>query len=407
MRTFALRFACGLAGGFVSVLQLHGCAGSDTAESPVASGPIGGVTAPANSATAGTSVAAAGGGAGAGPAVPGAPSSSGAAGSPSNGAGAGSPGTEPMAPNTPPGDPAQPPATGANGYDYDGEQVALDADLVIASGETLRVGPGTTFTASANVKVQVEGTLVVEGTSAARVRFLGAGTPRSWHGIVVAAGGTLTASQLEIAGATYGIHALPGSSYHVDYAEIGTSFKAAVVQADGSFQHTRFHASGDPTFSPVNEVSIDDVNGTLTILDASPTVTDSTFDGSAALVDMVRIGGNASPTFDRVHIKEAHCGIHANGGVNNAPIVRNAVFESLAYGLMVYATKPTIEDSVFLMNGNDIGFCFDATADNVPTMSGNYYSSGSAIIDPSCFQIGTADASPSAVPNPSAGPVGL
>ena len=136
-------------------------------------------------------------------------------------------------------------------------------------------------------------------------------------------------------------------------------------------------------------------------------VTNSTFDGSAALVDMIRVGGNGSPTFDHIYVKDAHCGIHANGGTNNAPTVTNSIFERLAYGLMVYTTKPAISDSVFLMNGNDIGFCFGATMANAPTLGNNFYSSGAAVIDPSCFQIGTTDGSPAAAANPAAGPVGL
>jgi hypothetical protein len=338
---------------------------------------------------------------------------------------AGGGGTTPVAPGAAGSDPGQPhpvagegggPATGGStggpapdGYDYQMEEVPLTADLIVAVGQTVRVGPGTTFTASTGAKVQVDGMLIVEGTAAAPVRFVGAGasTPRSWHGIVVASGGYLKLNHVEIGGATYGIHALPGSDFEVDFAELGTSFKAAVVESDGSFDHTRFHASGEQAFSAVNEVTIDDVNGTLTILDSSPTVTNSTFDGSAELVDMIRVGGNSSPIFDHLHIKEAHCGIHANGGTNNSPIITNTIFEGLAYGLMVYATKPNIEGSVFLMNGNDIGFCFDATADNAPVLTGNYYSNGDALIDPSCFQIGTADPSPASAANPAAGPVGL
>jgi hypothetical protein len=224
---------------------------------------------------------------------------------------------------------------------------------------------------------------------------------------VIASGGYAGLEHVEIGGATFGIHAQVGSDFDVTYADIGTSFKAAVVESDGTFDHTRFHASGDPTFSPVNEVSINDVNGTLTILAASPTITHSSFDGSAALVDMVRVGGNASPLFDHVRMQDAHCGIHANGGVNSTPIIRNSVFERLAYGLMVYATKPLIENSVFLGNANDIGFCFEAVAANAPTLSGNFYSSGNAIIDPTCFQIGTTETSPAASANPEAGPIGL
>jgi len=303
------------------------------------------------------------------------------------------------------GAPADLPASAQ--YDHENEAVNLDADLVVAAGATLRVGPGTTFTARTGVKVQVLGTLVAAGTAGAPVKFLGAGMPRSWHGIVVESGGTLELTHVAIGGATYGIHALPGSDFTVDHADIGTSFKAAVVQSDGSFDHTRFHASGDPTFSPVNEVSVEDVNGTLTILDASPTVSNSRFDGSAALVDMIRVGGASSAVFDHLYIADAHCGIHANGGVNSTPVVTNTIFERLAYGLMVYATKPSISDSVFIDNGNDVGFCFDATEANAPTLANNFYSSGAALIDPTCFQIGTVATNSAASANPEAGPMGL
>lgn len=293
-------------------------------------------------------------------------------------------------------------------YDYENEMVSLSADLVIATGETLRVGPGTTFTATgAAVKIDVQGTLIVEGSTEAPAKFLGAGTPRSWHGIVIASGGYLELTNAEIGGATYGIHAMPGSDFDVDFADIGTSFKAAVIESDGTFNHTRFHASGNPAFSPVNEVSIDDVNGTLTILNASPTVSNSSFDGSNALVDMIRVGGDSAAVFDHIHVKEAHCGIHSNGGINNSPTITNSVFERLSYGMMIYATKPIIENSVFTMNGNDLGFCFGATADNAPVLTNNFYSSGAAIIDPSCFQIGAAEPAPAASANPDAGPVGL
>jgi hypothetical protein len=249
--------------------------------------------------------------------------------------------------------------------------------------------------------------LIVEGSAAAKVRFVGAGMPRSWHGIVVGSGGSAVLKHVEIGGATYGIHALKGSDFEVSDSEIGTSFKAAVVESDGSFDRVRFHASGDPTFSPVNEVSIDDVNGTLTILDASPTVTNSSFDGSAALVDMIRVGGNGSPVFDHLKIVDAHCAFHLNGGVNNSPKISNTVFERLAYGIMAYATKPVVENSVFRDNGYDVGFCFDATEANAPQLKNNFYSAGTAGVDPSCFQIGADEPTPAAMPNSAAGPVGL
>jgi hypothetical protein len=158
-------------------------------------------------------------------------------------------------------------------------------------------------------------------------------------------------------------------------------------------------------FSPVNEASIDDVNGTLTILSASPTVTNSTFDNSAPLVDMIRIGGSSSPVFDHIRVVSAHCAIHTFGDTNSHPTITNSVFEGLAYGFMAYATAPVIENNVFLGNASDVGFCFGATTESAPILRNNYYSAGSALVDPSCFQVGTADESPAAEPNPTAGPL--
>ena len=47
------------------------------------------------------------------------------------------------------------------------------------------------------------------------------------------------------------------------------------------------------------------------------------------------------------------------------------------------------------------------SADNAPVLKGNYYASGSALIDAGCFQMGTAESSPASAPIEGAGPVGL
>ena len=68
----------------------------------------------------------------------------------------------------------------------------------------------------------------------------------SWHGIVVERGGKLEFKHVEIRDATYGIHAQPGSDFVVDYADIGTTFKAALIGFDGDLRpHAlpRCHAS--------------------------------------------------------------------------------------------------------------------------------------------------------------------
>jgi hypothetical protein len=304
-------------------------------------------------------------------------------------------------------DPSVPNATSTQpGCDYM-QNVALASDLVIPAGKTVRVCPGVTFSAASGVKIDVLGELIVDGTAAAPVSFLGSGQPRSWYGIAIESGGNLKLSQAKIGGASYGIYALPGSRFTVDYTEIGTSFKAAIVQSNGSFTHTRFEATTPNSISLADQVSVDDPNGTLTIMDASPTISNCNFDGSSGFTDMVRIGGMSSPTFDHVYLHGAHCGFHTFGGTNTSAHITNAIFENLAYGVMAYTTKPIIENSVFKMNSTDIGFCTGATKDNTPELKNNSYTSGSPVIDASCFQIGTTDASPALTPNPSAGPSGL
>lgn len=290
-------------------------------------------------------------------------------------------------------------------HDYENETVELTSDLVVEAGETLRIGPGTTLQAAAGVSIIVHGTLIIEGSEQAPVSVDGTGVPRSWEGIVIEDGGTLIARNVQIGGATYGIRAMPGSDFTVEDADIGTSFKAAVVESDGTFSRVAFHASGDPAFSISSVAPITDPNGTLTIIGGSPVITNSTFDHGAALVDMIRVRGESKARFEHLHITDAHCGIHSEDGINTAPIIRDCIFENLAYGIMAYSTAPDVQGSVFLNNSADVGFCLGATADNAPSLLGNYYSGGTPTLDAPCAQIGTADASAAPTPNPNAGPI--
>lgn len=292
-------------------------------------------------------------------------------------------------------------------FAYEDEEVRVDSDLVVPAGSTGRIGPGVSFVADANIKLLVQGVLVVEGSEASPARFTGSGTPSSWYGIQVESGGKLQLAHAEIREARYGIHTMPGSDYEVDYADIGGGFKAAVIESDGTFDHSHFAGSTPDSISIAFEVSIDDPNGTMTIMNASPTVTNSQFDGASAVTDMVRVGGESKPVFDHDLFQKAHCGFHNFGAVNNSPVVTNSIFRQLSYGVMAFQTKPVFENNVFEGNTNDVGLCLGATADNAPVLTGNYYSSGSALIDPGCFQIGTADSAAASAPIEGAGPVGL
>ena len=115
--------------------------------------------------------------------------------------------------------------------------------------------------------------------------------------------------------------------------------------------------------------------------------------------------------FDHCLFQKAHCGFHNSGAVNNSPIVKNSIFRQLSYGVMAFQTKPVFENNVFeaatAPNTYDVGLCLGATAENTPVLTGNYFASGSALIDGGCFQIGTADSAPASAPIEGAGPVGL
>jgi hypothetical protein len=222
------------------------------------------------------------------------------------------------------GPPAESPS-GPVAFEYESEEVRENSDLVVPAGSTGRIGPGVTFTAEADLKILVQGVLVIEGSAASPARFTGSGTASSWYGIRVELGGKLQLQHAEIREARYGIHAMPGSEFAVDYADIGGGFKAAVIESDGTFDHSKFAGSTPDSISFAIEVSIDDPNGTMTIIDASPTVTNSQFDGASAVTDMVRVGGESKPVFDHCLFQRAHCGFHNSGAVNNSPIVKNSI----------------------------------------------------------------------------------
>jgi hypothetical protein len=283
----------------------------------------------------------------------------------------------------------------------------LAADLVVPSGKTVCVGPGVTITATSNVTVQVEGILIVEGTAASPAQFVGGGQPSSWHGIVVASGGNLQLTHATIRDAQYGIHTMPGSAFNIDYADIGTSFKTAVLESAGKINHSYFRATTPPTISVASEVTIDDPNGSMTILSASPAVSNSSFIGASPFTDLVRIGGDSSPVFDHVIVQNAHCAFHDFGGTNNSPRVTNSVIENMSYGVMAYTTKPVFENCVFQNNSSDVGLCSGATSANTPVLTGDYFASGKASIDSMCAQIGTAATSSATATIAGAGPVGL
>ena len=292
-------------------------------------------------------------------------------------------------------------------FDYANQTVMLTETLTIAAGDTLHVGPGTIFTASMGVQMVINGTLIVDGTAEAPVAFDGMSTPRSWEGIVIGQRRRAQddarqdrrrdlrdpgADRLGVRGLVFGDRdQLQGRGVvrrrHVRPHEVPRIGRRHLLSGQRSLAGRRERFDDDHR--------------------ASPTVTHSSFDHSSSLVDMIRVGGSGSPVLDHVSITSAHCGLHTNGAANTMPTIKNSVLQGMSYGIMAYTSKPTFENCNFIDNAQDIGFCFDATADNSPTLTGNYYSSGSASYDASCFEIGKPDSAPAAAPIDGVGPIGL
>ena len=114
--------------------------------------------------------------------------------------------------------------------------VTLTETLTVPAGMTLTICAGSTLTAAnADVSVTVLGTLAIAGTASSPVKLVGASAdPGSWTGLVLDAGGQVTASYLELHGAVTGIAARPGSTYSIDHIVIDSSMAMMVLSSAGT-----------------------------------------------------------------------------------------------------------------------------------------------------------------------------
>jgi hypothetical protein len=206
--------------------------------------------------------------------------------------------------------------------------VQLAMPLTIAAGKTAVICAGATITASAGAGIQVQGTLLVQGTRQAPVKFVGAvHAPDSWVGIVLAGTGTLRATFAEIHHATFGLDARPGSTFEIDHILMDTSTQLLLLETSGTLSHGVLHGlSSEQGISPV------------IVVDASPRLVDTVIDqGLYNGVDMVVVNGaGAAPVFDHMEVADSHCAFHFNEGTGVT--ISNSVVRHNAYGVMVSAS---------------------------------------------------------------------
>jgi hypothetical protein len=205
----------------------------------------------------------------------------------------------------------------------------LTTAQTVAAGQTLTVCAGSTITAaSATVSITVAGTLLVQGTAQAPVKLVGAqGGTADWAGLIVAGGGNVSATYLEIHNAKVAMSARVGSSYTIDHVLIDNSSQMLILASNGTISNGTMHGLGSN--QPGTPIVIDN---------ASPHVTNTVINqGSYGGVDMVVADGvGSAPVFDHVEVADSHCAFHFNQG--NGATISNSFIHHNFYGFMVIAS---------------------------------------------------------------------
>jgi hypothetical protein len=223
----------------------------------------------------------------------------------------------------------------------------MDASMVPA-GQTLTICAGSTVSVPSQRGITIQGTLIVSGTAASPVKFYGAlRGVGNWAGLIVAQGGSLNATYLEIHDATVGVTARSGSAYEIDHILIDGSSDLLALASNGTVAHGTLHGIGI------------DQRGTPVGIDAaSPVFTDTVVNnGFMSGIDMIVISGaGAAPMFDRMEVADSASAFTFSGGA--AATISNSFIHHNAYGVtMGNSTASHIVGNNFQDNGVNIGAC--------------------------------------------------
>jgi hypothetical protein len=263
--------------------------------------------------------------------------------------------------------------------------VTLAVAKTVPAGKTLAICAGTTVTASgSDVSLTVQGTLLVQGTAQSPVKLVGAqGGTDDWGGVIIDAGGTVTATYVELHNASIALAARPGSAFAIDHIVIDTSDAMMILSSNGSIAHGTMRGLGN-----------DQSSTPIFVSNASPHITDTAVTGGYfGVVDMIVVGGPAAaPVFDRVEVADSHCAFHFDTG--NGATISNSNVHHNAYGLMVIeSVAGYIVHNNFEDNQINIGSCYGGAG--VPSEVKDNYFVGAAF-DDSCTQLTVTGAAPPA-----------
>jgi hypothetical protein len=261
--------------------------------------------------------------------------------------------------------------------------IAIASTKTIAAGTTTAVCAGTTLTVSPGAGISVQGKLILQGTADKPIKLVGTGSqPAAWAGVLIASGGNLVASHIEIHGARVALDARVLSSYQVDHVTVDTSAQLMNLASEGTISHGALHGLGSSQgASPVT-------------IDGSPHIVDTVIDkGIFGGLDLI-IVESGSPVFDHVEIADSHCGLHI--GVATSLTITNSYIHHNSYAMMAGSIAGTFSHNNFQDNEINVGACGSVSV----AVSGNYFAG--APFDGSCSSL--ASESPAGAPFTDVGP---
>ncbi|MEZ4401617.1 MAG: hypothetical protein R3B06_16445 [Kofleriaceae bacterium] len=229
--------------------------------------------------------------------------------------------------------------------------VTLAGDTTIAAGATVTVAPGTVVEANDGVTLRVAGTLLVDGTAAAKVTMNPAPGATTWAGVVVDAGGAATLRHAEGAHVATLMYCHAGAiACLLDYVTFSDMNKALQAEADASITHAHLSKVG---------------NGGVTILGGDVAITDSYLLTSTGDV-VVQNGGALTISYSEIGEAQGsyeHCDLHIGSAA--ALRIEHSNIRAAVFGMMIGGTAGAIiQYNNFVENdpGNDISPVGDNTA---------------------------------------------
>lgn len=257
----------------------------------------------------------------------------------------------------------------------------LTQSVTIGSGATVTIAPGATITASSGVAITVEGTLTASSTTKAAT-ITGSG----WTGIVVASGGTLSLTGVDISGASTALDVQKGAtSAEYDSGTINAAtipFKVESGGALGTKSATVTGTLGSTSIGGSFTASklTYNSNGNEGIVTTDPTaqlsIEDSTLQGTGPSGDMlVSQGGAAKFHIAYSTISNVHCGFHFDAiSEFDISYVND---QSNAFGFMLYGSSGSGPFTVSYSNiVQNTSYAYDTQGTNSPITFDNDYVTG-------------------------------